>query len=256
MHIRKYMLLLLTLLVILPQAVSAEVRKGDFTEEVKELQTLLFEAGYLTSQPDGIFGDRTEAAVKAYQADQGLPQTGVADDALIERLRGAEEAPSGGTGQADAGSGQAAGGADPSGSPAGPDKAETQDYCTVTLQEDRSEIICCAAHQEILRKEQELLQNSSGPDYAGVIALWETEIDELYKAWITEAAPEKKLEILSSAASFRAAEEAQKAFLAKTFPGNSDEADRQLILFLKDHAVMLCGMKAIQDDIAAGGEGA
>ena len=50
------------------------------------LQAKLVELGYLEDAPDGIFGPNCEAAVKRYQKDHGLEETGVADVELQKRL--------------------------------------------------------------------------------------------------------------------------------------------------------------------------
>ncbi|MBE5783080.1 MAG: peptidoglycan-binding protein [Clostridiales bacterium] len=53
---------------------------------VKKIQAALVEKGYLSSSVDGYFGPVTEAAVKAYQKDMGLKETGVADENLQRML--------------------------------------------------------------------------------------------------------------------------------------------------------------------------
>lgn len=53
------------------------LRKGDRGESVKQLQSKLRDRGY-TVAVDGIFGNKTLEAVKAYQADHGLTVDGVA----------------------------------------------------------------------------------------------------------------------------------------------------------------------------------
>lgn len=67
------------------------LKKGDKGDDVRALQILLtgngckgdmFEAGY------GSFGDNTVGAVKLYQKKVGLPQTGVADEALWRHILG------------------------------------------------------------------------------------------------------------------------------------------------------------------------
>ena len=52
------------------------------------LQQKLVELGYLSGQPDGIYGADCENAVKKYQKDHGLKVTGIADPALLESLLG------------------------------------------------------------------------------------------------------------------------------------------------------------------------
>ncbi len=65
------------------------LRRGDRGARVFELQRRLEELGYGPGPIDGIFGPRTEAAVRAFQRDAGL----VADGIVGPRTRAALEAP-------------------------------------------------------------------------------------------------------------------------------------------------------------------
>ena len=67
-------------------ALAEPLKKGDKGDEVKALQLELIEHNYLTDGADGIFGGMTEKAIQQVQADAGLEQTGVADDATLEFL--------------------------------------------------------------------------------------------------------------------------------------------------------------------------
>lgn len=59
---------------------------GSTGDEVKRLQAKLIELGLLQGQPDGKFGNFTASAVKELQRRYGMEQTGIADDAFLERL--------------------------------------------------------------------------------------------------------------------------------------------------------------------------
>jgi hypothetical protein len=59
--------------------------------KVRELQTLLTKKGYYTGPPTGLFGDMTEDAVKYFQGKNGLPQTGIVDEATMTKLRAAKD---------------------------------------------------------------------------------------------------------------------------------------------------------------------
>jgi len=59
---------------------------GDFGEEVASLQLKLSELNYYDGEITGSYGDLTRAAVKAFQADFSLLQTGEADAATQELL--------------------------------------------------------------------------------------------------------------------------------------------------------------------------
>ena len=61
-------------------------QNGDFSEEVINVQQRLLELGYLGIQPTGFYGDLTEEAIKAFQAQNGLEATGILDDATYALL--------------------------------------------------------------------------------------------------------------------------------------------------------------------------
>jgi peptidoglycan hydrolase-like protein with peptidoglycan-binding domain len=67
------------------------LKKGSRGTEVKKLQEQLNKLGYNAGAVDGIFGSRTESAVKAFQKDNGLAVDGIVgaktQNKLNERLR-------------------------------------------------------------------------------------------------------------------------------------------------------------------------
>lgn len=65
------------IMLLLPVCALADVQRGDRGEEVREIQRLLFDTGFLFEEPDGKFGKNTEAAVKEFQQAWGLTVTGV-----------------------------------------------------------------------------------------------------------------------------------------------------------------------------------
>lgn len=61
-----------------PQPVRLTIRQGNTGALVKEAQELLIECGYLgAGQADGVFGSKTLAAVRAFQASRGLTADGI-----------------------------------------------------------------------------------------------------------------------------------------------------------------------------------
>ena len=60
--------------------------RGDKNTDVQKLQRRLIELGYLSGTADGVFGANTENAVKAFQAQLGLSQTGVASASMQVKL--------------------------------------------------------------------------------------------------------------------------------------------------------------------------
>ena len=55
-------------------------------DDVTKLQSKLIEMGLLSGQPDGKFGNYTAGAVKEMQRRYGMEQTGIADQAFLDKL--------------------------------------------------------------------------------------------------------------------------------------------------------------------------
>ncbi len=70
-------------------ATTATVKKGSKGAAVKELQTLLKQAGYYKSTLDGDFGPATDAALRKFQKDKKLAVDGVAGPKSWAALRAA-----------------------------------------------------------------------------------------------------------------------------------------------------------------------
>lgn len=66
------------------------LRNGDTGEDVQALQILLNGRGkdYNCGTADGIYGSKTESAVRKYQKANNLPATGAADAATLKKLLG------------------------------------------------------------------------------------------------------------------------------------------------------------------------
>lgn len=74
------------------QRADAVAAVGDYT---RTLQAALATAGYLDGEVDGIYGPATVDAVERLQADAGLPETGLVDQATADALDAAVEAAGG-----------------------------------------------------------------------------------------------------------------------------------------------------------------
>ena len=64
-----------------------EDAQGLTFKERKELQERLTKAGFDTDGADGVIGDKTTLAIRAYEAAKGLAVTGLASKALLDHLR-------------------------------------------------------------------------------------------------------------------------------------------------------------------------
>lgn len=70
----------------------ANLQKGDESNDVMKLQVRLYNLGYLNDNRDGVYGSKTQTAVKMFQETMGLPATGIADSATQAAIY-AEDAP-------------------------------------------------------------------------------------------------------------------------------------------------------------------
>ena len=64
------------------------LRRGDRGEDVRKMQQALADAGFDPGPIDGIFGPKTEAAVRAYQTSQEMVINGIFDDYVAGYLYG------------------------------------------------------------------------------------------------------------------------------------------------------------------------
>lgn len=72
-----------------PAPANTLLKQGSSGAEVKELQAKLIELGYLKGSADGVYGNKTVAAVKAFQQANKLSADGVAGQKTLTTLKGA-----------------------------------------------------------------------------------------------------------------------------------------------------------------------
>ena len=74
-------------IIALAQSASADLyKKGSSGETVSQIQTRLKNWGYYDGAVDGVYGSRTEAAVRFFQQKNGLSQDGQAGDQTLAAL--------------------------------------------------------------------------------------------------------------------------------------------------------------------------
>jgi len=83
----KGLLVVLTSGLLMSSAAAAALQQGDSGSDVALLQERLQNLGYEVGGADGSFGQQTEAAVKALQADRGLEVDGLVGEATWAALR-------------------------------------------------------------------------------------------------------------------------------------------------------------------------
>lgn len=65
---------------------DSSFEKGDYHDDIVPIQERLIELSYLEGMADGSFGSATEQAIMAFQAANGITQTGIADEFTVEVL--------------------------------------------------------------------------------------------------------------------------------------------------------------------------
>jgi hypothetical protein len=85
--IRNVLIELVILLLPVLSMAGSDMRKGDKGEGVREAQEWLIELGYLQDEADGIFGKKTEAAVKEFQKTIGAKTTGTLSPQQLDELQ-------------------------------------------------------------------------------------------------------------------------------------------------------------------------
>lgn len=85
---KKKILVLLFLIpsLVFPHEALALSRRGSSGTEVKNIQTRLINWGYLSGTADGIYGSKTEEAVKKFQRKNGLTPDGIAGPATLAKI--------------------------------------------------------------------------------------------------------------------------------------------------------------------------
>lgn len=72
------------------ETVRALEAQAEAVTSVKDAQRRLIDLGYLRGKADGVFGERSRAAARLFQAMNGLEATGRLDDATLEKLASGE----------------------------------------------------------------------------------------------------------------------------------------------------------------------
>jgi Putative peptidoglycan binding domain len=85
--------LIIGLIIVAGMALSPATQAAGFDPVVQQAQTKLTQLGFDPGTADGILGRRTSAAIKAFQKQSGLPETGTLDSATLAKLDLSAQAP-------------------------------------------------------------------------------------------------------------------------------------------------------------------
>ncbi|WP_371381671.1 peptidoglycan-binding protein [Sporomusa aerivorans] len=67
--------------------IERTLRRGVAGPDVVVLQLKLVQLGYYQERAKGVFGKDTEAALRAFQRDNRLPETGITDEKTMNLLK-------------------------------------------------------------------------------------------------------------------------------------------------------------------------
>ena len=225
MKMKRIALLLALALALMPLTALADLQRGDRGEDVRELQTLLQETGWLFEEPDGIFGRNTEDALTRFQSFMGLTANGRADDTVMQLLR-----------QSWSDLHRSAYNDDPAYTP-----NPAADVCRLRISEDGTLVMdYCSIHTEVLAVEADLLAQNTLEGAQQACKLWEDDIEATYTRWLDTADTENKLGVMSAYGAWKTAVQKQREALTAAYPGDALTVEKQMSAALKAQALLLC----------------
>ncbi|MDO5566781.1 MAG: peptidoglycan-binding domain-containing protein [Planctomycetia bacterium] len=218
---------------LLAGSAFADLQRGDQSEEVSHLQTMLFETGFLFEEPDGSFGKNTEQAVKDYQKYIGAKITGIATDDLMEQLQETwYEVVYGGQPEANTGDG----GIYPA-------------FCNHwSDQQGNSKTDYCETHMAVRTEVEKLIESGSDENARRACELWKDEINRLYEIWKQHADDSSFANISASQALFWSSIDARESAVRSSYDkSNVDteglpQTDYAMEVVLREHAAWLCDL--------------
>ena len=217
-------------------------------QTVKKMQKILKELGYLKGAADGTFGDMTEKALKAFQKNAGLAETGIAYPQTLKALTAAYK----GTTAEPAATRKpqpTSAVLQPEQTAVPGDKAKT-DFCHV---EDGAEgkrlTVYCWRHQLFVEMEG-MLRDAASTDAEKLQAarqakvLWQGAYDCLMEEWMERAGEEEQSLIANSRASFEQYLNTQREMWALQYAEDPAEVEWKTAAELKAQCVAVCGTLA------------
>ncbi len=207
-------------------------------EAVKELQTWLSECGYLNDKIDGIFGKKSEQAVKDFQEKAGIAVDGIAwpqTKRLLEiewqKLKGiyVEETV---------------------------EEVEVIEFvatqlpaCCTRIENENGavEIVYCAEHKVLTDAVDALFEpGDAGEDTLNALTLvrsmYQEELDLLYTKWMESSAAEDQANVVGAQAMFTGLLNMQETAWNKQYGENSPEKLEKINDMLHNQIIEICGI--------------
>ena len=205
--------------------------RGSKGEAVRSLQQMLLDLGILRDVADGVFGAKTELAVKDYQTTAGFNSDGIAWPQTLAQL----------TLDWQTAMGYAS-------APSIPEPAETaapRTACGFYQDENGAAYIQhCTYHRGIIDIAATLLasadQSNSLRAQKQIRTLWETELDSLYSEWLQRAPVEAQGAIIAAQATYMNYLAVQETVLQQQC--DEETAALQINAELARQCALLCSM--------------
>lgn len=227
-------MLLAVALLALPTFALADVSKGDRGEEVRYLQWLLIETGWLHSGADGVFGDLTERALMDYQESVGSEPTGTADAGLMQALdrdRVQRDREIHGQDYYEPYPGDYV--------PPFDTNYAAASHCMTTVLRDITYRDSCERHRALLEAEYGLTAQGAASGFAEASVLWLREIEAMYDEWADRAPAAGRQAILDARDAWNDCFAEQYGALNAALDDPA-ASERQSLIMLKNHACALC----------------
>ena len=207
--------------------------RGSRGEAVRSLQQMLLDLGILRDVADGVFGAKTELAVKDYQTTAGFNSDGIAWPQMLAQL----------TLDWQTAMGYASAPSIPETEPS--ETAAPRTVCGFYLDENVLENIqYCVYHREIIDIAATLLasadESNSLRAQKQIRTLWETELDSLYSEWLQRAPVEAQGAIIAAQATYMNYLAVQEAVLQQQC--DEETAALQINAELARQCAPLCNM--------------
>ena len=196
-------------------------------DEVKELQQLLTDLGFLNDKIDGIFGSKTEKAVKACQKEYGLKQDGIAWPQTIHTLGVAWDVAFG--------------------EPEEPVEsgAAFPPFCGLLILEDETESWdTCEIHSNIyMHAADELPETATEAEILNAYAAaWQTDLNRLYQIWLLNSLPEDQPMVINHKTMFQGYLNSQQTLWNVQYGEGSVKALEMTNDMLMEQCYTLCGV--------------
>ncbi len=209
-------------------------------DAVKIMQQKLIDMSFLNNSADGVFGNNTEAAVRAFQAACGLEQTGIAFPQTMDMLEEKYEVFLTEQEQKKLQSGTS--------------------FCILYPGElDGTHIAYCDTHYPLYEQENMLLQDKEVQEvdssvYRELSELWQKETEKLYDEWAESTTEDRKADVEKAKASFMEYAKVQRSIWELEYPSDPEIVEWKVLGLWEDYCIRLCSHMANLVFLNTGGD--